>query len=285
MAVTGNGAEGSHPCGPSHIAGTHGNLVKLLEAIFETVGESNLVEISEEILELPREERFNQSIDRFKTLYGVPEDKDLAEIGSDDLPPLIAYFLEHVPTTLAIDFLKSQLENSIENLYEELVNTRGGETDVLISSVFLEKLYRSVEAMEEVRYGDLDSEQSRQVISTFITIYSHFVLVSLGEREEFTEQLLRDVLWVDYYLARPEGEHVDINPAELELEEVESRILLEGAISAYDRLAISVGRGAELAGRPVPEFEECLLERGIQPDYGPKKGEQLLDGPGLSKGG
>lgn len=183
------------------------------------------------------------------------------------------------------DVFESQLENSIDDLYEELVETRGGEPGVLLASVFLEKLQRSAQAAAEVRYRDLDSERSRRALSTFVTMCSHFALVALGEREEFTEQLVRDVLWVDYYLAHDEGERAGIDPAELTFEEVESRLLLAGAISAYERLDITVSRGAELAGVPVAEFEKHLLERGIRPNYGPEDGEQLLEGPGLSKGG
>lgn len=94
MAVTGGGPDGSRASGPSHIAGTHGKLVEILEAISETVGEASLVRTSEEILELPREERFERSMETFKTVYGVPEDKDLDEIEVDDLPASVAHFFE-----------------------------------------------------------------------------------------------------------------------------------------------------------------------------------------------
>jgi predicted HTH domain antitoxin len=78
-----------------------------------------------------------------------------------------------------------------------------------------------------------------------------------------------------------ESEREFSNPDTVDSEVARQKLREYGAVMAYRRLDISVGRGAELPDFSRFEFEKLLGEYGIEPRYGPDSADGLADGVGM----
>ncbi len=285
MSASGSGPGDIASRGPfSFLAGDYSDIIALFEEFSDTLDAPDLNEVSEDILDLPPEERFIESIEIFKTIYGLEKSEPLKSHGPADLDEDVREFFDQFPVDIlfsnVMQFLKQKVQESHRKALDRLVTDRSESEGYLIASVFLSRLYESFEVMEEGYYQDKDSIAQA---SPMITLFSRLYLIAAGEQTEFTEDFLRDLIRAKYHLSRMSGEEPEYNPEELTREEIIPSIRREGAIVAYENQEISVGRGAELAGVSTSQFEEILIRNGIVPRYGPEEGTELLEGPGLSK--
>jgi len=287
MSVTGGGPDDQPADNPfSYIAGNYGEIVEFLEGLSEQLDLPGLVDVSKDILKMPPEERFTRSFSKFATIYGIDEDKELEEVDDGDFEEKFLSVLDNVPENFFgrfIRFTKGLVEDSIDTLANRLVSERGNERHTLILAVFLEKYYSVLKIFEEMHYQDRYEDSLAELNSIFATLNSHLVLIVIGKKEQIDEDLLRDILRADYYMSKLDHEELSYNPNKISLEEVERRVVKQGSLSAYDRLDITVSRGAELAGLPTSEFEQLLIDNGICVNYGPSDREELIEGSGLSK--
>jgi predicted HTH domain antitoxin len=238
------------------------------EIIEQVVDQADLEEFFDaiaDIQEMSPEERFTESANRFHAVFvdeGVEEDVNAVVSGVESSPISKEMFeaFDEVWTLLQKAMLK-QLEQSRED-----------EIPRLLFALYLEKAQNAFVATDSAIE---DSEQIDRPVSTFIALSSRLLEVIFDGGEVDEEEMFRDVLRADYYMDQS-GSPLLQSPEEFGEEEVREKVLVEAAVLAYQRLDISVGRGAELAGISVPEFEDALDRHGIRPKYGPQNLDEIV---------
>lgn len=270
----------------SFLAGNLSDVLDLLERFSEILDGPSITEVSKEILNMPPEQRFTESLEVFKTIYGLEKSKPLNSQNREDLHEDISDFLDQFPLDLLFTTItqlwKHQLRESQEKALDRVVTGRRKSEAYVIVSVFLERLCESIDPLERVYYQKDDLVER---LSPMTALFSRFYLIATGEQTEFTDDFLRDLVRASYYLSKLSGGTPDYDPEELTMQEVTLRVRQEGAIAVYENRDISVGRGAELAGVSTSQFETLLIQNGIVPRYGPAEGAALREGTGLSKSG
>lgn len=260
--------------------------MNLVEVVLDFLDEPGigLEDVAKEIQSLPPEQRFTESFKLYFELFGI---SDPEEAAVEDLPEnfedLFAASDKRSTLLRLFQLIDQEAATLEQESFDRLLSNRDEELDFLLFAVYLLHLRDVLGTIESRLRNDPETEDMPQLLSELAALHSHFILIALGEKTEFDENMLRDTLRYEYYDRLRQGQDPDQHPDELEYEEVVAELRRKGAVAAYDRLSISVSRAAELGGIHRSEFEELLLAHGIQPRYGPSSGEDLRRGPGLSR--
>ena len=235
-----------------------------LELIYDDFG-GWLDALTTELLKLPPEARFRDSIEVF-------EEHLSREFGSPDA------FESQLPNwneDRSKEFLEELLERVLRRTLEEIWYVRDPAPSLLVAVGFvtIQHGLRNAQAMDK---------QSRVVV--FSSTLGYFArLYHVAEYEADTpasEELWRDTARLIYHVEQAvdgEPETID-DPESDDITDLKSEIRRLGAVIAYSRLDISVGRGAELAGVSRPAFRELLEQSGVTPRFGPSDADDLFDG-------
>lgn len=228
----------------------------------------DIKELSENILDLPPDERFTQSISVFVEGLG-PQSEGSLDISSIEESPLVE---QMIPV-----FIRS-LEDMTEELQRRSLKfveaNREEAEEALVIAVYFEKWKSAVKSAYNMGLSD---EVNETILSTSIALNSRLVRFHNDNSSSLYEDLANDIVYANYYLAEAMNETPPTHPSELSKQRIWEQVLAVGAIKAYQDLDISLGRGAELAHMSHDQFEAALSERGIQPEQGPDSDEPLYD--------
>lgn len=238
------------------------------EVIEQAVDQGDLEEFFDalgDIQAMDPDERFTESADRLHAAFVQDERGDVHRVVDEyDSSPISREMYE------AFDEVWALLQRAI---LQQLQRTRENEIANLLLAIYLHK---AREAFVEIDRRIEEEENIKQPVSTFIALSGRLLQIVFFEEEGDAIDLYHDVLRADFYLSSSDSVLIQ-HPDELSDEEVREKVLLEGALLAYEELDISVDRGAELAGVQLHEFEEELERRDIRPDYGPENLDDLVD--------
>jgi predicted HTH domain antitoxin len=231
---------------------------EVIEQVVDDVDLETFFRIMADIQELSPEERFTKSRSRFQVAFldAAGEENVNEVVTQGESSPVSREMFE------TLDGVWSLLQKA---MLKHLEHSREDESLHLLFALYLEKVQNAFGVFN----GAIeDSESINRPGSTLIALSSRLLEVIFDVHEVDEEEMFRDVLRADYYLEKS-GSPLIQSPKELRGEKVHKEILIEAAVLAYERLDISVGRGAELAGVSFPEFQEALDRHGIRPN-GPK---------------
>lgn len=244
----------------------------MLGFLFEDPEEA-IQEFSEEILALPPEERYTESAEHFK---GFLQD----EVGDIDtvraVIPANQMSGERI-VSLTIEIWEQLIEETLEMVFA----ARDAESAIIVSAGYSAIRHGFVTLQNQ---PELSEERKKQVLSSMLAFSARLIEVHQRNAEEGVfEQLVEDVGYTLFYIDDAISEEPDFpNPDEASFEEVRRVAREFGAVIAYRRMNISVGRAAELAGVSRYEFEDLLERFDIEPRYGPFSVDELHDdGVGL----
>lgn len=289
MSVTGGSSDQGPSSGPfSLLASDYRKAMNLLEVFLDFLDEPGigLQDIAKEIQSLPPEQRFTDSFEVYFKLFGIsdPEEADVGDLPGD-FENVLADSDKRSTLLRLLQLIDQEAAKLEQESFDRLLSDRDQDLDFLLFAVYLLKLRDILGTLESRIRNEAEADDTTQLLSELAALHSHFILIALGEKSEFDESILRDTLRYDFYDRMRQGRDPKQDPDELERDEVVAELGRQGAVAAYDRLSISVSRGAELGGIHRKEFEKLLVEHGIQPRYGPSSGDDLRRGPGLSKSG
>jgi len=252
-----------------------------LKRIVEEFKPEDYIDLCKTVVSLPPKERFTESHKRYVAFF-----TDLAYREESEPEPSdkIAQLLEEY----ASDPLSRRVYVEIDKLWDlvkgmvlrQVRVDREHDWQYLILGVYLDK---ANQAFVEVDRHAGEPDVLEKLLSVFAALSSRMILIVLGEQSELTEEMVRDVPRADFYLQKAIGGEPAVDPEEQSFEHIRREVFKEGAILAYQKADISVGRGAELANLPMKEFEEALAAAGVKPKYGPETVDELRSGTGLSK--
>lgn len=287
MSVLGGNSDAGPSRGPfSLLASDYRQAMEFFQILLDLLDEPDvsLVDVASEVLALPPERRFTDSASVYLNVVDMP---DVEDADDGDLPPVVEAFLADADkqTTLLqlLQLLDTEAAKLEQQCFERLLSDRSQGLEYLLFAVYLQKLRDVFGKLETAVHQEVGPDELERLASELTALHSHFLLIAFGEKTEFDAELLRDILQYDFYDAKRRGADPGTDPETLDIDAVEATIRQEGAIVAYDRVAISVSRGAELAGTSREEFEELLVANDVQPRYGPDSADELRRGPGLSK--
>jgi predicted HTH domain antitoxin len=228
--------------------------------------------IYEDVLALPPEERFTDSIE-------VVGEVIREEVGS----------LEAAAALSGLDESDSQRMNRrlitlTEELLERSLQPVWGVRDAkpaVATAAGLSAIRFGFQYLEE--QPEVPDEDRKQIVSTLLALMARILNIADLDQDEFdVDDVLRDLGYTVHYIGdAAEGGPEFPDPDETEFEEVRDELFKLGSVIAYQNLNISVGRGAELAGLSRFEFEELLEAHDIEPRYGPESVDGLQDGVGM----
>jgi predicted HTH domain antitoxin len=225
-----------------------------------------LTELATDVLQLPVEQRFTRSRDVF-------EDHLDQEFGSMDA---FRAQLPQLNSERAREFAEGVLDRLLRQTLEQVWYVHDPEPSLLLSVGFV-----------NVKYGiehlpTLDAKAGAVVFSSVLSYFARlYDVVESGEADDYSNEILwRDTARLIYHVERAvDGESETIDDPEAEdLTHLKAEIRQLGAVIAYSRLDISVGRGAELAGVSRSAFRELLAQSGVAPRFGPSDADELFDG-------
>lgn len=242
-------------------------MLNILESFASLLDLPDLVKTSKEIVSLPPEQRFTESVDRYKDLLTDSEgqqpnqlEKRLPDVKKEIILPKLLSALQDILITVE------------ERILQGVLVDRDEDRGYLVLALYLEKARQIFADIEFYR----ESESLKMLLSTGVALYSRILLIALREQTEITEDTLRDIVRADYYRSKAVNREIGDDPEKLPMKIIEKKISLDGAVLAYSKLDISVSRGAELANVSTDEFEAALVEKGIRPRYGPANDEELF---------
>ena len=229
-----------------------------------------ILDAQEDVLELPPEERFTDSIAVLEEHFIDGAASDVAFELDDGARSLTKQLL---PTF--VDVFDEQIQTLQDNALNVLLATRDEDAEALVVAVYFEQLREAWQVLyEEALTPD---GVDRVTVSTLLALNSRLMDVHSEPPEGIYADLAADAAYGEYYLAQVQDREAPSDPADLSSERIEQRVRVAGAVLAYKRLNISVNRGAELAEMSRDEFEAALLSEGVQPRQGPDANEPLWD--------
>ena len=275
MAVSGGNSTPSEAF--SFVAGGSHQITAFLQAAAHATDKESVVEQSEELMDLPADQRFIEARDIFPPAFGLGD--EISEIDEDDLPPwLREFFNRENPKQLFVQLLKlmrSEIRSVRKQLYVEVLNKPQGGEDYVVLSVLLSDYEDLLRLMIERQSEEV--ENSEALLSLYSLLVSHLILIDSGERKNVYPELIEDLSRTPTYFNRVHNGDSELDSTDLTHEEMKMGILIEGIAELYQEEDITVAKGAELAGIPRDTFEEQLMQRGIRPDYGPETVDELYD--------
>lgn len=236
-------------------------LESMLKLVFDDY-EDALRALTDDVLGLPPDERFTRSNE-------VLQEHLEERFGSTDA--FAAVLPESDPEKLpaVLDGLFDALQADVlEGVY-----VRRNPDDHLVLAAMVQTLRYCVRRLDE---SD-ERETRNRIASTMLALVSRLQDVLAESPESIPDDAVRDTAYGLYYVSAGDDGPEFPSPEGRPLEEVREQVIEFGAIVAYVRLNISLGRGAELAGLPPDRFEAALDEYDVEPRFGPKSVEELYD--------
>lgn len=222
----------------------------------------------EEVLALPPEERFTESVNYFVEQI-VEEVGDVETIRA--LTPTNQISGQRL-NNIVIDLCDQLIDSTLKGVWR----FRDSSIQITLSSGFLAVKSGFSHLMDE---PEIPKQERDQILSSGLAFFARLThLQDLDEDEIDTKAVIRDVAYTLHYIEDAIDDEPQFpNPSTLEFEEIQQMVYEFGAAIAYRYLNISVGRGAELANISRFEFEEVLEKHGVEPRYGPSSVEELYD--------
>ncbi len=211
----------------------------------------------DELLTLPPEERFTDATT-------VITEQITEEFGS-------AETLQAQLSGVSPDRLRRFVIRLLNQLVDETIQgiwfVRDAEPYLIVAAGYAGLLWAS---------NGLDETDNAEAEALFSATLAYFArLYALSNDDTISDddraELVRDVARTLWHVERAiggEASFVD-DPETATDEQLRERVREFGAAVAYNRLDISVGRGAELAGLSRPAFEALLEEYDVAPRFGP----------------
>lgn len=254
-----------------------------LQVIFDDP-EETIENVCKDILELPPEERFGDSI-------SLIEDRIEQEVGSADVVESLAPDVDRLK---ALKNLSSLLDTLIDQTLDGVWYYRDAESYIVLSAGYSVIQYGIDRRIEEAKEGAASVDVEQMFSATMAYFCRLWVLAQeytetdqevaeADDRSGRRELIIRDVYRTMYYVWNAvESEEADReegfeHPSDLDFESMHKEVRALGAAVAYARLNISIGRGAELAGVSRFEFEDILDRFSVEPRYGPQSVEELYE--------
>lgn len=244
---------------------------EVIEQVVDRGDLEEFFEAIEDIQAMEPEQRFTESADRLHSVFSEEDSGEVSEFFTDyDSSPISREMYE------AFDTVWDLLQQAI---LKDLRRSREYEAARLLLALYLEK---AQDAFVEFDRSIEQGERIKHLLSVFIALSTRLIEIVFSEDSADDEEMLRDVVRADYYLSDSPSMLIQ-HPEEIPVEELRSRVRMEGAVLAYDQLEISVSRGAELADVSCSQFKEALERHGITPQYGPDSIDALVeDSPAFS---
>ncbi|MFC7077771.1 UPF0175 family protein [Haloarcula halophila] len=283
MSSAGKDPNGQSPI--SHVNSQWSEIIGLIEGFSSAFGFPSIIDLYKNVQDLPVDERFTDARSVYEQLFGL---EDIDDAGVEDLPAGLTDTLpsetsekEELAKSVFL-FLGSQLREMKESIILKALSDREHERQYLIFLAYLDDLLEQVDEIFQGLSGEEISNKTG-LLSEFLALSSHFMLISAGEEQELGEEFVRDIYRARYYRSLRRGTDPENDPEELEFDDMTRRLEMKAAVLIYEEQDISISRGAELAHLPLEEFESLLEEHGVSPNYGPENREELNDGPTLTK--
>lgn len=224
-----------------------------------------LKEMSHEVLEMPPEERFTQSMDVLTERMVSEVEESEFDVNTDMLEQFFPVLMKQ---------LTDDLDRVGHRSLEFIVESREGARLSMVISLYFEAISELLQLLYEQSLSD---DLDEPLPSVALALNSRLMDFQEENFETLYEDLIEDVVYANYYLADATDRPTPTHPSELSDRRMQKHILAMGATKAYRNLDISLSRGAELAGMSLDEFEAALSQQGIQPTQGPDADEELYD--------
>ncbi|MFC4451148.1 UPF0175 family protein [Halorussus aquaticus] len=249
------------------------SVLSLLESAADVFDLPSFVATAEEVVDKPAEERFRMSPAEVGETYGF---------GDDDKQSFVkraAWLIGDLGGAKVLSKLTGIVERPLtemrEQALEQLLKGRNQEREALILGLYFDRVLDVQYELERRLDRSTDTDS---LFACWHALISRVVLIGEGEQTHVTDDMLLDIAFAEYCLAEASGEDPSVYPPERSIDAIGEEVKHEGAVLAYEKLDISVSRGAELADVRVEEFEELLADHGIRPRYGPDDPSELFEG-------
>lgn len=231
--------------------------------------ETVIREVYTETLNLPPEKRFTESIELVQeALLSEVEDLETAKA----LLPNVEGD-ENRLVSIVAELCSQLVESTLDSVWRD----RDAEVAIALAAGFV-----AVQSGFEYLVNEpaVQSDDRDQILSSSISLFARLMSLEEEDPDQFDpEDLLTDIGYAVYYIDAGIQDTSEFpNPGTSEFETVRQQLREFGAVVAYARLNISVGRGAELAGVSRFRFEEILEANEVSPRYGPFSVDGLAHG-------
>jgi predicted HTH domain antitoxin len=244
-----------------HFSNQFGAIEAALQFVIDDPAEV-AAEIFEAVLDLPREQRFSESIVEVESVV-------TPRIGSEEV--LKTQLREFEPDDF-VSLPREQLDSLLEDTIERVFFVRDASPTLVICGAY-EIARQCSQIVGENQDDDLNERALSSMVALIARLYEGSTAETVGQ--EWLEALATDVLWASHAVRENTQSESDAIAEEFEPSEALEEAVRFGAVVAYARLDISVSRGAELAGLPVADFEQELKRYDVQIRYGPTSTDDL----------
>lgn len=228
-----------------------------LQFVFDDPGEF-VDKLVEDVLSRPAAERFAVADELLRE--HLAEEFGSPAAFENRLPVDRAELLEH---------LRDEVERALDETLQGVFFHRDASGHLVVAA-----------ALESIRWAvgrTLDDPAGTTgCAATAVTVFCRLYSATTRRSEETPTGLLRDVVRAVNAITGPDGAGFDVTDRS-DADELRRMVDAFGAVVAYRDIEISVGRGAELAGRSREGFEELLDRFGVEPRYGPSSVEDLRE--------
>lgn len=244
-----------------HFSNQFGAIEAALQFVIDDPAEV-AAEIFEAVLDLPREQRFSESIVEVESVV-------TPRIGSEEV--LKTQLREFEPDDF-VSLPREQLDSLLEDTIERVFFVRDASPTLVICGAY-EIARQCSQIVGENQDDDLNERALSSMVALIARLYEGSTAETVGQ--EWLEALATDVLWASHAVRENTQSESDAIAEEFEPSEALEEAVRFGAVVAYARLDISVSRGAELAGLSVADFEQELKRYDVQIRYGPTSTDDL----------
>ena len=274
-----DGGPVSAPGGSGIVPPHQRQAIEMVDSVMEAVAQVSLTEISQDVLDLPPEKRFTESVEEFAKIYGI-EDADSPD--KENVPEEIRNISDGNQAIRQMANLFGDIANALQDRTLSIIaEKRGSPNPYLYALVLLDQLEDAMSELERRRLQEIDDGRGKMATSRLVTLQSYLVKIFEGGINKFDESHIRDILRARYYGEKLRGRQPDWDPEELNEDQVRSIVRAQGAMMVYQEREISLSRGAELAGISVSGFRSYLEDRDVDIRYDVNSVEEFENDPSL----
>jgi len=253
--------------------------IEIIDSMMEVFAEVSLTEIAENVLDLPPEKRFTESIEEFAKAHGI-ENADSPD--EENIPAEIQELSDENQSIRQMAALFEKISTGFrDRLLSIIVEQRGPPNPYLYALVLFDQLEDAMAELERHRLQEITDERSKVAVSRFVTLQAYLIKIYEGELTRFEPDHIRDLIRARYYGEKLRDREPEWDPETLSEEKVTSMTRAQGAKIVYEERAVSLSRGAELAGMYVSDYRSYLEERDIEVRYDVDSATEFENDPSL----